>query len=250
LGGFLAASAVFARGRKERVVPKGFLPNADGALLAWSKSFSSQINATPELFGLTPEAAAQFADLYASYAAAMALCSPTIRSMSSVAAKNTVRMALRQSASRLSSIIKGQANVTDAQRAELGLNVRAKQTVTPRPESPPLLSVDSVRGWTVRIRLSDSMAVRRGRPPAAHGAAIFSFVGTEPASDLTQWTFLGNTGRTSLDVTFSSTVPGGSAVWISAYWFNARKQSGPPCAPVGTNLQGGGVSMAALMKAA
>ena len=31
----------------------------------------------------------------------------------------------------------------------------------------------------------------------------------------------------------------------AAFWFNGRKQSGPACAPVSTNLPGGSVSMAA-----
>jgi hypothetical protein len=34
-------------------------------------------------------------------------------------------------------------------------------------------------------------------------------------------------------------------VWLTAFWFNGRKQSGPACAPVGTNLPGGSVALGA-----
>ncbi|HZZ42695.1 MAG TPA: hypothetical protein VFE58_07135 [Tepidisphaeraceae bacterium] len=36
-----------------------------------------------------------------------------------------------------------------------------------------------------------------------------------------------------------------SEVTLSAFWFNPRKQSSPMSTPVGTNLPGGSVSMAA-----
>jgi hypothetical protein len=37
----------------------------------------------------------------------------------------------------------------------------------------------------------------------------------------------------------------GAKVWFTAFWFNGRKQSGLACAPVGTNIQFGGLSQAA-----
>jgi hypothetical protein len=35
----------------------------------------------------------------------------------------------------------------------------------------------------------------------------------------------------------------GAAVWITAFWFNPRKQSGPAAEPVSANLPGGSVSI-------
>jgi hypothetical protein len=48
-----------------------------------------------------------------------------------------------------------------------------------------------------------------------------------------------------VELAFLSGNPPGTRVWLTAFWFNGRKQSGPMCAPVGTNLPGGSVSMAA-----
>jgi hypothetical protein len=221
-------------------MPKGFLPNADAALLNWSKNFTAQINADYGAYGLSLADATGYAALHASFAAAMVASAPQIRSMVSTAAKNEARALLRTRASRLSSIIKGQPSVTDEQRITLGLNVRAKPTKSPRPDAAPWLSVEWVRGWTVRLRLSDASAGgKRGRPPRTSGAAVFSFVGAEPPTDASQWKFERNTGSTVVEVTFPSTIAAGTTVWLSAAWFNGAKQSGPASRPVRTNLQGG-----------
>jgi hypothetical protein len=232
---------------KERSrMPKGFLPNADQALLYWSKNFSAQINADYGAYGLSLADATQYAALHASFAAALAASAPQIRSVVSTAAKNEARALLRMRASQLSSIIKGQSNVTDVQRIALGLNVRAKPTKSPRPEAAPGLSVESVRGWTVRIRLYDvATSGTRARPARTSGAALFSFIGDEPPTNASQWRFEQNTGSTLLEVTFPATIAPGTGVWLSAAWFDGRKRSGPMSEPIRTNLQGGGVSLPA-----
>jgi hypothetical protein len=92
----------------------------------------------------------------------------------------------------------------------------------------------------VRIRLHDSTSsTRRGKPPGVSGASVFSFVGAVAPTDETGWTFEGNTSKTVVDVAFPSATAPGAKVWFTAYWFNARKQSGPPATAVGTNIPGG-----------
>src|SRR5438067_1011799 len=104
----------------------------------------------------------------------------------------------------------------------------------------------SVFAWTVRIRLYDIASVAmRGKPPGVNGAAVFSHVGETAPTDIGAWQFQGNTGKTNMDVVFPNTIAPGAKVWLTAFWFNGRKQSGPACNPVSTNLQGGSVSMAA-----
>ncbi len=38
-------------------------------------------------------------------------------------------------------------------------------------------------------------------------------------------------------------LPAGTKVFLSAFWFNNRKESGPACTPVSTLLQGGGLQV-------
>ena len=64
-------------------------------------------------------------------------------------------------------------------------------------------------------------------------------------SDPTQYEYEGSTSRTTVDILFPESVVPGTQVWLTAFWFNGRKQSGPAATPVSTNVQGGGVSLAA-----
>jgi len=223
-----------------------FLPNTDAGLLAWSLNFKTLITSAPTTYGLTASLATAYGTLHDSYATALAAADPAIRTKTAVANKNSARTALKNNARLLNDLVQGTASVTDGQKLELGLTVRATPTPIPPPSSAPGLDVLSVSGWTVKIKLHDSdSTAKRGRPAGVIGAAVFSFVGAEAPTDIAAWRFEGNTGRTKLDVAFPDTLAPGAKVWLTAFWFNGRKQSGPACAPVSTNLQGGSVSMAA-----
>ena len=116
----------------------------------------------------------------------------------------------------------------------------------PAPSSAPQLEIGVVSGYTVKIKLHDSTSgSKRGKPAGVTGASVFSFAGATPPTDISNWKFEGNTTKTAVDVAFANTLAGGSQVWLTAFWFNAKSQSGPACAPVNTFLQGGSVSMAA-----
>jgi hypothetical protein len=228
---------------------RGFMPNTDGGLLGWSLNFRNLIQANPLSVGLTPALAAGYGVLHDNYATAYAAAEPSIRSKFSVAQKNAARTELKNQARLLANLIRGTASVTDAQKVELGLTVKKSGSPIPPPDAAPGLSVISVSAWNVRIRLRDTSGLR-SMPAGVSGASFFSFVapaGSPSAtpSDLSDWKFQGNTGRTRLDVTFDSALPPGAKVWLTAFWFNGRKQRGPICTPVSTNLQGGGVALAA-----
>jgi hypothetical protein len=73
---------------------------------------------------------------------------------------------------------------------------------------------------------------------------IYSFVGATPPSDPSEFKFEGTTTRTTFDVVFPSSLPGGAQVWLSACWANPRTQSGPSCPAVNAYLQGGSAAAA------
>ena len=77
------------------------------------------------------------------------------------------------------------------------------------------------------------------------GASVFSFVGATPPVGVFGWNFEGNTGRTIIDAQFAGTLAPGTVVWLTAFWYNPRAESGPGCSPVSAILAGGGMSMAA-----
>lgn len=217
-----------------------FLPDTDAGLLAWSLNFSTLITANPTTYGLVIGDATSYDGLHTAYADALGECDPGVRNKSAVAAKNAARTALKDSARLLAKRIDGTATVTDAQKIELGLNVRALPSPIPAPANPPALDIVSVSGRTVRIRLHDSLdASRRGKPAGVAGATVFSYVGPTAPTDPSDYKFEGNTTRTQVDIVFPDTVAPGAVVWLTAFWRNERDQSGPACAPVSTNVQFG-----------
>lgn len=220
-------------------MPKGFLPNPDAALLAWSVNFSRLISADPAAYGISPARAAAYAVLNDAYATALAANDPAVRSRVSVANKNAARELLKKEARALARVVYGAAWVTGAQRIALGLNVRRAYTRAAPPATPPAISVLAVTGWTVHAKVYDPASDRR-KPPGVIGAILFTYVGETPPRDIKQWRYHSQTGQSRVDVTFPTNVPPGTKVWLSAVWFNNRKQMGPACAPVPLTLTGGG----------
>jgi hypothetical protein len=93
--------------------------------------------------------------------------------------------------------------------------------------------------------MHDGTGTTRGKPAGVQGASVFSYVGATPPVEVTGWTFQGNTTLTTIDVTFASTLPPGTVVWFTAFWYNPRAKAGPGCSPVSAILAGGGMAMAA-----
>ncbi len=224
----------------------GFLPNSDPGLLAWSLNFKTLITATPTAYGLTAALATAYGTLHDAYATAYAAVEPSIRTRGAVQTKNTARSALKANARLLANLVYGTGSVTNAQRTTLGLSVRHTRVPVPPPSVAPGLDVVSVVGWTVKVKLHDSASSsRRGKPHGVNGASVFSYVGPTPPTTVSDWHFEGNTGTTLVDIAFHDTLAPGTRVWVTAFWFNGRKESGPLAPPVGTNLQAGGVMLAA-----
>jgi hypothetical protein len=225
-----------------------FLPSREASLVTWANNFSTLITATPTAFGLVAGQATSFATLNTAWVSAYNTAkAPTTRSPSNIQAKKTAKHALIANARQLAAIIQKYPSITNAQRSSLGLTVPSAPSPVPPPSDAPAMEITSVSGWTVNFRLHDATTgSKRGKPAGVSGASIFSFVGATPPGDISAWKFEGSTSRTvKLQATFDSSTAPGTKVWLTAFWFNPRKQSGPACSPVSTNLQGGSVAMAA-----
>ena len=209
-------------------------------------NFKDLITANPTSYGLVAGDATAHGTVHTSYATALEACDPPQRNKTATATKNAARTALKNAATLLANKIYGTATVTDAQKIELGIPPRSAPSPIPPPASAPVLEIVSATGWTAVIRLRAVGGASRGKLPGTTGASIFSYVGAAAPTDLASWKFEGSTGRVNrIEVAFEDTLAAGTKVWLTAFWFNGRKQSGPACAPVNVNLPGGSVSMAA-----
>jgi hypothetical protein len=226
-----------------------YLPTREADLVGFADNFAAKIAVLPETFGLNSAQATAFDALAQSFRDAYAaLEDPTKQSPPFTAAKNMAKSALIHGENgiyQLVALVQAHPGITEQQLTDLRLTVRSDQrTPVPPPEDAPEMDVVRVIGRTVRIRLHNENTIGHRRKPAGvKGAAILSYVGPDAPDDITAWHFEGNTTKTVIDIPFPPTLEPGAKVWLTAYWFNPRMQSGPACQPQSTHL-GAGLSKA------
>src|SRR5688500_457350 len=102
-----------------------YFPSTDSSLLAFAANLVARLSAAPQDYGVSPQQAADLAARQQALAAAQARVSePATRTRPNIADRNDAREAFKAEARRIVSIIKGQPDVTDAQRLALGLKAR------------------------------------------------------------------------------------------------------------------------------
>lgn len=210
-----------------------FPPKKDSGLMLWSTNFDSMITASPTTYGLDATQATAYNVLHAAYVTAYnTATNPNTNSKANVNAKNVAKDNLLHSAGgawELVNIVQAFPGTTDDMRGQLGLPIRdTDMTPVPPPKNAPDLSIISTFGRTIKVRLRDQdNPTKRGKPTGVQGATILYHVGDTAPTDPALWTFALNASRTTFDVEIPASVESGSTVWLVAFWFNARKESGP-----------------------
>jgi len=229
--------------RKDFIMPvPEFLPSKEADLLAWSTNFDAKITATPTIYGVTSAMATVYTALHLAFATKYAeSIEPTTNSKATIAAKNLAKQNLVNGpggARALVALCQAFPGMNDALRAELSIRPRdVEPSPAPVPDDAPQLNIVSTVGRKVTLRLRDPKNPdRRGKPEGIQGATVLTHVGTTAPQDPLLWTFAINTSKTTFDIDFPVTIPAESKVWITAFWFNSRKDNSPPSTPVATRL--------------
>lgn len=223
-------------------MPESYIPPREADLVNWSANFDSKINATPAAYGLTVAQGSAYTTLHTNFFTAYATAlDPNTRSPANIQAKNIAKDNLVNGPGgirKLVKIVQAYPALTNVQRSELRITIPdTEPTPVPPPEFAPNLSIVSTLGRVVKVKLRDAKDENnRGMPEGVDGATVLSFVGEEMPENPLDWSFMENTTRTTLDLSFPATVPAGSQVWITAFWFNQRKETGPPAVAVSTRI--------------
>ena len=223
------------------------VPTKDSLLAVYAPNFSGIITASPTTYNVTTAQAAALATATDNFVDAYnAARAEGTRSKSLTATKTSMKIALLSLLRPLYGAIQASATVTNTQKVNLGITIRRTPTPVPAPSTEPQVTVVSVTGRTVKLRLRDAANPHRvGRPVGVASATILSYVGATPPAGIGAWRFEGNVSKTLIDVVFPDTVAPGALVWFTVFWSNRKDEAGPACDPVSTYLQYGSVSMAA-----
>lgn len=226
-----------------------FPQTREADLLSWSTAFDTRITASPTDFGLDAAQATAYNALHSAFAAAYAIAiDPNSNSKRNVEVKNNAKQELLYGmggAWQLVNIIQAWPAINNDLRAELNIRIPdADPTPVPVPTELPDMDVISTFGHTIKMRVHDAKGGLRSKPAGVKGASIFFFVGDTAPSTVTEWSFAGNTTKNVFDVEVPSTTEAGAKVWLTAFWFNNRMQSGSAATPISIHIPGG-VSVAA-----
>jgi hypothetical protein len=222
------------------------IPTKDVLLLDWSTNASTRLTASPATYGTTAAVATAYAAVHAPFVTAynnlIASRASGTRSESLTSIKALAKVALLNFARPLYKQIQFNTAVTPAAKIELGVVVpNPEPTPRPVPAFAPELTVVSINGRLMTVRLSDPANPTRKRMPlGVDGATVMSFVGATAPEDVFAFKYEGSTSRTTFDVLFPESAAPGTQVWLTAFFFNERKQNGPACAAVGAIVNYGG----------
>lgn len=225
---------------------QSYLPLTDEGVREWTANFASKIVGNPAGLGLTPEQVSAYQSIQTDYAIALVTArDPATRGGARILEKNNLKTLLVAESRKLAMAVTNHPGVNNAQRYDMGLTLKGEDpTPVPPPSVSPVLEVLSVSGWSVKLRAHRESSMR-GKPAGVQGMTVFSYVGEVPPTKIEDWKFEGNTTQTSKVVTFPTTLPPGTQLWFTAFWFNSKAQSGPACMPVSTQVNYGAVPQAA-----
>jgi hypothetical protein len=230
-----------------------YLPLSDDGLASWALSFATYINSgiDPTTIGLTLDEATAYQMLQQDYATKLAAAKdPETRGNATIYAKQEAKQSLVSESRRLAMIVTNYPATTNKQRQAMGLTIKdTTPSPVPVPDSAPVVEVREVKNQRITLVLHNAESTSRAKPAGVKGATLFSYVGESTPAALSDWKFEGNVTRTLVDLDMPATVPNGSKVWITAFWFNSKAESGPATAPIYTYL-GGGLSQGEQQQAA
>src|SRR5688572_24778343 len=176
-----------------------YLTSSYSQLRNASQVFSDLINAAATSYGLNALQAAAYQTLNDSYSAKFVLAdAPETRTKATILDRNNAAVLLKANASMLAKIIEATPTVTDGQKANLGLSVRA----TPGPSPAP----GTCSGFKAELLADGSVQItwKANNPTGLSGVTyqIWRRFGSEG-----EFTFAGASGEKKY---IDSTIPAGT----------------------------------------
>ena len=193
-----------------------FLPSREADLVPWTNNFDAKITLAPTSYGLTAAQATAYAALNSAFVLAWSECQENDkRTPSAIVTKDDAKEALIDGPGgirELARIVQAFPGTSNTERSDLGLTIRDEEpSPIPQPTVAPVLTIVSVTGRIVKVKLKDAENLeRRGQPTGVQGATILTYIGTDAPADPAAWSFHSNTSKTAIDVELPGDGPPGA----------------------------------------
>ncbi|MEM7806654.1 MAG: hypothetical protein AAF561_00915 [Planctomycetota bacterium] len=215
---------------------KDFVPTTDSKLRDFALNFFNVCATDSVAFNLQEPVLNQLDALTSDFVTKLAKAvDPMTRGTRTVFEKDKAKNALVAAIRKIARQVNGLMDVTDDQRQALGLNIRdTTPTRIDPPTVAPYVRVTDIKSGMIHFELRQDGDLR-AKPENVADALVFTHVGETAPVVSKSWNYAMTTGRTNCRMVFPEGA-GGKKVWITAFWTNAKGQSGPNAQPVSVDL--------------
>ena len=172
-----------------------YIPARDVDLVTWATNFSTLITAAPATYGLTPTDASNIAAAVAAYNAAYTLAvNPSTRTPTTVADKDTQKLAMIPIVRTYASQIRLNPGVMNSDKIALGLNLPNNSPAPiPRPNTAPVVTITNAQPLRHVMKFRDETAQPTSRAKASNsiGMELWRGIDSIALTDPTACTFIG-----------------------------------------------------------
>ncbi len=207
-------------------MPKDYIPQNEAELITFAKNFQSKTAAAPDGFALSAAENTALSDAIDAFE----------RDFDDNNATQTAARAARQlkddskvvlvAALRSQSQKAQTSDITDEQRADLGLTVKDDiKTSVGVPETRPVIEIDTSQPLRHTINFYDNESESRGKPDGVRGAEIYVKIGGEAAMEADDYKYLGTDTATPYLATHKAENVGQQAHYMLR-WVNTKGEPG------------------------
>lgn len=213
-----------------------WIPHSDADFDPWQKNYLSYATANTASLGLVPGDVTPLTNAQAVWTAAYAA---HVAAQSAAQNKANSRAAFETALRALTQQIQTHPAVTDAQRAGLGIPVRAKtRTPAGAPTSRPQATVDTSRRLAHVIRFKDEQTPQsQAKPAGTMGAEVWVKIGDVPPADPGELAFLALDTHTPYLAEYDGAQAGKKAHYMLR-WVSTRCAKGPWSETVSATIAG------------
>jgi hypothetical protein len=211
-----------------------FFPTANAAFALYCLNFANGLETIGTQVGISTQQTAVFGNKYQEFNNFLAVCGDgATRTPVKLVLLREAKASLIAELRKLAGIIQKHPGTSDAMRQQLGLTIAKRPTPSPIP-GMPYVKVVSTDGRRVKLCIQQSQTTKR-KPKGVLGANVMVAYATSAPQGAAGWEFVEGTGRTTLTVTLDG-VPEACTAWLTAFWFNGRKETGVAATPVPVTL--------------
>ncbi|MGN6725531.1 MAG: hypothetical protein ACTHLZ_06410 [Tepidisphaeraceae bacterium] len=216
-----------------------YMPAKLNEQVAWAANFVAIVMPAVTNYGVPQAMMTAFDTLNTQLQAAWLVSqSESTRTKLTVIQRDKLLKQMRAAAGKLVSIIQGTPDVTDDMLVAAGLTVRSTARTKPDMPLQPVVGVTRINGRDAFIEIMKARG-SRGKPARVESATIMIATGDTCPMSMDGFSYYTTTGDTKVTLSFPPSDTG-TTVWVTAFWTNTAKVSGPSCTPIPVQLPAGG----------